>query len=98
MDHHWYAVRCCCTPSKIFGFMRVADGVDKFTVISGDETHKVELRPIRTSIMSKFEEGISGDGTSMSTVRELAIYSDDRPIDFWRQVSGFVEIKNLTGT
>lgn len=98
MDHHWYAVRCCCTPSKILGFMRVEDGIEKFNVISGGIVHKIELKTIRTSVMSKLEEGISEDGTSMSTVREIAIYSNDHPIEFWRQVSGFIEIKGLKDT
>jgi len=40
--------------------------------------------------------GISESKVSIDTQyfeHEIAIYSDDRPIEFWRDVAGFVEAK-----
>jgi len=78
----WYPVRCCCTPRKIFGFIRLpADAGHIYRVTDRRGTvHELELRPIR------YVFDADADCSS-----ELAIYSDDRPLEFWHMLPGFVE-------
>ena len=78
MSRSWFAVRCCCQPTKILGFLRLEDGPIDRVVVSDvyGGWHQLLLRE------------------SVHTVhapREIAIYADDRPIDFWRSIDGFVE-------
>lgn len=83
----WFAVRCCCQPRQIMGFVLAAgpDGVRALTLTDrfGDK-HVVALERIATCYES-FGERVGSD--------ELAVYSDDRPIEFWRTIHGFVEVK-----
>jgi hypothetical protein len=83
----WFAVRCCCQPRSIMGFVLASapDGVRVLTVTDaiGDQ-HRVSLERIATC----------ADFNGLSVVSdELAVYSDDRPIEFWRTIHGFVEVK-----
>lgn len=83
----WFAVRCCCRPRSIMGFVLASapDGVKSLTVTDaiGDK-HRVALERIATR----------ADFNGLSVVSdELAIYSDDRPLEFWRTIHGFVEVK-----
>ena len=91
-SHNWYAVRCCCTPQKVFGFLRLpVSVVDNGPFITVAEvrtgkgtktkwkTHRICLRHIAMLY-----------GHQM----ELAIYSDDRPIEFWRRIEGFMEVSD----
>jgi hypothetical protein len=93
-----YPVRCCCQPNKIFGYMDVPAGAKThFEVVSftpalpvwdhknleptaawSAERHTIEIKPI------KLENHSPGE-------YELAVYSDDRPIEFWRKIRGFHE-------
>lgn len=73
-------VRCCCTPTKILGTMPWADGREQllFARMSPDGVitkHTVRVRHFRHE-----------DGTN-----ELAVYGDDRGLEFWRKVPGFKE-------
>lgn len=91
-DVAWYAVRCCCEPLKIFGFL-LLDGRQKAHTIrdTRGDTHRVELRPVREICSSEY-----GDPPDVETqVRsEVAVYSDDRPIEFWRTIPGFLEVRS----
>lgn len=79
----WYAVRCCCQPQKIFGFLQLEDDKARHTIIDRNgHAHVADIR-------------ISSDIT-ISSVGEVqhmdpAVYSDDREIEFWRTIPGFVE-------
>jgi hypothetical protein len=94
-----YPVRCCCQPTKIFGYIDVPAGAKThFEVLSfvpstpiwdhknlepvpaagSVEQHTIEIRPIKLENMEPGEY-------------ELAVYSDDRPIEFWRKIRGFHE-------
>jgi hypothetical protein len=93
-EKQWYAVRCCCTPKKIFGFIRLPVGAKKLSLplvskpaefVPWEEfPHLVEMERVEIEI-----KPIS----SMSGNLEYSIYSDDRPIEFWRRVPGFIEAK-----
>lgn len=90
-DVAWYAVRCCCKPNTIFGFLSLEPCRQQQKVKDrrGNE-HTVELRPIaqicvpdnsweyRSIVEPVYEQ-------------EVAVYSDDRPIEFWREIPGFIE-------
>lgn len=89
-------VRCCCQPQKILGTMDVAyEFSDRFVVME-----KLEPMPVRSArgmVMSpssacheiKVREFV--DYSSGVPQRERAVYSDDRPIEFWRKIRGFKE-------
>jgi len=94
----WYPVRCCCQPHKIFGFLKLPDSSKSTHTIadrSGSE-HIVELRPIRElrRVDDPQTAGAYVDAVydAVCSDEERAVYSDDRPIEFWRTISGFVEV------
>lgn len=91
----WLAVRCCCAPKKILGFLQVPEharaGVpleirtkidtDYFAACNSEQMH-VPPNAVRRYQVELRIYGINS---------ELAVYSDDRPIEFWREMNGFVE-------
>lgn len=80
----WLAVRCCCQPTKVLGFMQLPRGQTKHSVwVQGHGLDVIEVR-----LMSDAKR--TDDGTHAITT-EMAIYSEDRGIEFWRGVIGFVE-------
>lgn len=88
----WYAVRCCCQPQKIFGFIPLEAGSRTYQIVNRyGETHEIELRTSRTCSAPTFVE--SRDGYLEMVSDEIAIYSDDRPIEFWRTIPSFVEVR-----
>lgn len=99
-DMQWYPVRCCCTPQKIFGFIQLPVGIRRHQIRlrvdlpSTASFDFAEIKPIAVMDNSKAE--IEVRGISVEYNREFAVYSDDRPIEFWRRVIGFVEIKTDT--
>jgi hypothetical protein len=79
-------VRCCCQPTKVFGTMEVPEGAQKgqpvnyFYIPTRDNPRElIEVRHIWINI---------GNGVSE---QQKAVYSDDRPIEFWRRLKGFKE-------
>lgn len=79
----WLAVRCCCTPSKVIGFLQVrANDVAGSDIKVGE--HLVSIR--------KSTKALINEATDISEYQtERAVYSEDRPIEFWRTMPGFVE-------
>lgn len=96
-----YNVRCCCQPKKILGTLRLPTGLKHRDTIVVQEhwgpswafnaddfdspkepmtvvVHQVELREFG---------GPPWDNC------EIAVYSDDRPIEFWRKICGFTEAR-----
>lgn len=88
--YEWRAVRCCCQPRKVFGFMQVERGMNYIDV--GGKRFNIRIMSERNTfgfgIINKPE-----DITSIEYREELAIYSEDHPIEFWREQEGFIEIK-----
>ena len=98
-----YPVRCCCQSQKIFGYIDLprADG-------RNEEQIQVPLRStVRAENFTPSEEGPATEPTRTATVLlrqfvdtkngidEIAVYSDDRPIECWRSVVGFTEMKPM---
>lgn len=101
-DMKWFAVRCCCDPGKVLGFLRlptsygsgqtfflprrVAWASDALTKITHDNSHPssmLERVECHTRIMKSWNNGTN----------EIAIPSGDKPVEFWRDVEGFVETR-----
>lgn len=79
----WIAVRCCCTPTKVLGFLSLdAETIARRQFRSPHIDGTVEIREIMDSTASP---------GGVEIRRELAIYSEDRPIEAWRAMPGFVE-------
>jgi len=93
-EQTWLPVRCCCTPTKVFGFLRVPSDALRVREIvipdKGGVPQRVQLR--------KFTEGrcpttvFDPDLVSVFTPPdcEIAVYSDDRPPEYWRGFEHFV--------
>lgn len=98
-----YLVRCCCKPGTIYGFLDIPgdrsfrDG-DKANVITGvnltakafDPSAVASTDPVRNRTA---EVKLRMFTDTSKNIREIAVYSDDRPIEFWRDVYGFTELK-----
>jgi hypothetical protein len=81
-----YAVRCCCTPEKVLGWLHLPAGVRVLLVpeACGWSSGLEQPRESPRRHLVKLREYIDDDGR-----RELAVYSEDRPLDFWLKLSGF---------
>lgn len=93
------AVRCCCQPTKIIGYLDLSTDCRRpghvvvreraGTATAGWRADPKVLTPsgVHTVRLELFcVASLAGD-----VHRELAVYSDDRPIDFWRNIRGFRE-------
>lgn len=80
----WLAVRCCCTPRKILGFLRATPHAESLSIMTFDGRVDFQIRDAHECMII---------GGKTYRHRERAIYSEDRPIDFWRTVHGFVEAR-----
>lgn len=99
----WFAVRCCCTPRKVFGFLKlpaVQSGNtrdERIVVDTWGQEHTIKLMPISINKRSMSDECrrfiavVPFDLVEDIGLPEVAIYSDDRPIEFWRTIEGFME-------
>ena len=85
----WMAVRCCCTPTKILGFLRLPVGHREWRVSDWQgRIHRVEIKPISSA-------RASGPGDEdVDVAVESAVYSEDRGIEFWRSITGFLEVSS----
>jgi hypothetical protein len=99
-QNQWFAVRCCCTPKKVFGFINLI-ALEESDTLPAHRTvfdffgrpHMVKLLPVY--INKKYTscaEFLNAPPHEISyNIAEIAIYSDDRPLEFWRTIPGFVE-------
>jgi hypothetical protein len=87
----WLAVRCCCTPTKLFGFMPVSEreAQGREIVVDG---HRLQIQRISECTIHD-REALMRDGPMPEPTfnTERAIYSEDRSLSFWRAMPGFVE-------
>lgn len=96
-----YPVRCCCQPQKILGWLELPEGLP-----SGYEITMATVPPLR---LADFPCASAVDPAAMPAINfekirlrsygrpgqwEIAVYSDDRPIEFWRKVPGFIEARH----
>jgi len=94
VNYQWFAVRCCCTPQKVFGFIRLRPGLNEYIVLEKPK-RKTTLRALsdlETGLLPRTHR-IKVKTLDSYDTSELAIYSEDRPIEFWRNIEGFVEAK-----
>ena len=99
----WYAVRCCCAPMKLFGFIPLPDPTPKQTIRDRcGQVHHVEVMAVSKhrrclTSMRDFTAAANYDPAAADELfvdDELAVYSDDRPLEFWRTIPGFIEAGN----
>jgi hypothetical protein len=77
-------VRCCCTPTKVLGTMPWPGGSEQMTF-----ARKTGLFDPPTKVTVHVRQFMHADG-----LKELAVYSDDRGVEFWRAIPGFREIEH----
>lgn len=82
MTAQWLPVRCCCEPSRIFGFVRVQYPGRSCVGLSLRQEEKPRLY---TAGIREFDEP--------GMVNERSISSEGLPIAFWRNIVGFVEAR-----
>lgn len=94
----WFAVRCCCTPVKVIGFLRLEDvaagcyKADRAIFDRDGVRHLAEVMPLADHMMVPYKLLADRNIADHNTVRgrEYAVYSDDRPLSFWRTITGFI--------
>ena len=88
-----YAVRCCCQPRKVFGWLELPAGLrdgDRVQIrrpmppFSRSLDPIIEPTPLDTILIRMFGEMVDGRPR-----HELAVYSEDRPESFWRALPNF---------
>lgn len=98
--NRWYAVRCCCKPVKIFGFLllnideRNSYEVGVYKKIKEDYQFSNAIGP-REAVDILENAAVRLQLMRYGNADELAIYSDDKPIEFWREIDGFIENKAI---
>jgi hypothetical protein len=93
-QYHWIVVRCCCTPTKIFGFIRIPERLYRPGIMR---------LPMRSQLhsMGTIDDARTTDALlEVKTIYrgreiELAVYSDDRPYQFWMDVDGFIPAEGM---
>lgn len=88
MNSRWYAVRCCCNGARVLGFLSLPESFAPVHIV----VEKSEAVPM---FDARNEPGF----TTVHQVQlraygnEIAVYSEDRPIEFWRKIRGFMEVQ-----
>lgn len=86
-------VRCCCQPTKIFGTLEVEDFCRERILLQMKPvvTEAAEEVPARDPLPVAEIKKIFLKADTDFMLEEYAVYSDDRPLEFWRSVEGFIE-------
>ena len=89
-------IRCCCQPQKILGSMEVPNDIaktagefvakERVSVVSSFKHEKYLLKSPKVHRI-QIRAFTNGDKV------ESAVYSEDRPIEFWKNVESFEEAK-----
>lgn len=97
VEKYWYAVRCCCTPRKIFGFLPLHGPIDEEVTLRDRNgvDHTIKVRPMheRARVSHELMNPHVAEVYDKPATREIAIYSEDRAIEFWRLFPDFVEAR-----
>lgn len=90
-----YLVRCCCEGTKVLGFLEMPRGDYR-----NDEIVSIAMSPPVGPVEGPPQSLIVDPTATFRRFRdydrgvdEIAVYSDDRPIEYWRKMRGFTEIK-----
>lgn len=92
-------IRCCCRPEKILGMLDLP---------TTDRIQRLTTRSVVRPMVLKLNEDIHANTTANTTIEhhtiqlriynkedgteELSVYSDDKPVEYWKQFIGFIEI------
>lgn len=89
----WLPVRCCCNGARILGFLklRCAQASAGRTLVT-DSERQTAARSVADMLTPKVTTIRRWPITIRIYGNELAVYSEDRPIEYWRDVPGFVEV------
>lgn len=98
MEERWLAVRCCCTPTKILGFLKLPASVCKPGEVPVAVARRVELRSFSIDDSVKpYETVVAYERVHLRHYgypSELAVYSEEKPAEHWRKFEGmFVEVR-----
>lgn len=94
----WRAVRCCCRPQKILGFMLIGVNDKQVTLFGslGSIVGRVKVETFYTRPEYTFD--VTRNQPILDSIpprtHELAIRSDDFPIELWRIQTGFIEVSH----
>jgi hypothetical protein len=92
-DFQWLAVRCCCNPKKILGFLPVQERSILSGIARVQQTYDPDIMlAMHQSFVSDAMLKVHGVKIRQYGM-EHAVYSDDRPVEFWRKIHNFVEAK-----
>jgi len=86
-------VRCCCQPTKVLGTMEIPETIKSPTTFRAVPVTAMPRAPLPNgdaefvSHVIRVEEVVLDSGRK----RELAVYAEERPIEFWRQFASFKE-------
>lgn len=106
-DYSWYPVRCCCEPQKILGFIRLRDGYVGTSRIALRDDDGVEVAVTMQEyggavyVTDEFVRDAMVDPTVAGALdnyarREMAVRSDNHPVEWWNKLSEFVETERVT--
>ena len=99
-------VRCCCQPTKILGTMEVPSPIAErggfFKIFSrpkwltdgyfSSEPDNIQTVEVRCLILRGFSDDVRRyEAKPMPLDTEMAVYAEERPIEFWRTLPGFRE-------
>ena len=86
LNVRYFAVRCCCQPTKLIGFLLLPKegGPDRVVRDERGTPHRVEIKQM-------MEYGC-GEMSNTFIGQEMAVWSEDRGEAFWLTIPGFVRI------
>lgn len=94
----WLPVRCCCTPQKVFGFLQLPEAAARADAVEitdeRGQVHRVTIRRFadyRRASLRYTPDLRPQEFDDISAKTEAAVYSDDRPREFWRSLPGYME-------
>ena len=89
-----HPVRCCCQPNKIFGYLDLpTEGRPGYYTVF-EHLKPLKVGPICNPVLTiEAPQNYTVELRPIIADGELnvAVYSDDRPIEFWRSIRGFRE-------
>jgi hypothetical protein len=75
--------------------MLAPEGVNSMRVLDGNGgVHDLQIKELCDARLDYLEEAPVTAAPQTTLKVERAFYSEDRPIEFWRDLSGFIEAKS----
>lgn len=90
---HWYAVRCCCQPQRILGFLPLDLDIRANTeVLLRDRLGRDHVVKIRKFMSVLAPVSYESPEELVQWRTEWAVYSDDVDVTQWQAFHGFIAI------